>query len=410
MSEEVDVLIVGGGSFGLNTANHLNQLGIETRVVERDRLAGATTTCGAGFVGFFSAGLAANWGPEEVALESYAIDYYTHLYEKIGGYSFRNPGMLFLATNQEAWSGRMKPIIDYAEKIPGAEVLDPAGVAKRGEIVDADHVVGGVYHPQAIQMVTGEALLALGERLREEGVQVDERLEVSGLDVSDGRIRGVETEDGPIRARRVVLATAMWTNTLLRGHADPVANAPLGVVRINTEPLGLPETMPMIMVPEEDVWIRQEAGALRFGARYGGNHRDAMLDIDPPAQIKEMPMDGIRQVEKIAEQLAPAIPPLRQYKEFDYIEGYPCYTPDQLPILGPIDGVEGLYVFTGDAECGITHGPGGGRELARMLAGEPAEIDITRYRPNRFDQVWPSARGVAEELRSRRPEIELTTG
>jgi sarcosine oxidase, subunit beta len=406
MSEEVDVLVVGGGSFGLNTANHLNQLGVEVRVVERDRLAGATTTCGAGFIGFFSGGMVDGWGPEEVALEGYAIDYYTRLHEERGGYSFLNPGMLFIATNQAGWESRLQAIADRAETIPGAEVLDAAGAARRGEVVDSEHIVGGVYHPRAIQMIAGDALRALGERLREEGVQVDERLEVTGLDVEDGRIRGVETEDGPIRARRVVLAAAMWTNMLLRGHADPLAYAPLGVVRINTEQLGLPRTMPMIMVPEEDVWIRQEAGALRFGSRYGGNHRDALLDRDPPERLKEMPMDGIRHVEKIAARLAPAVPPLGEYEEFDYVEGYPCYTPDKLPILGPVDGVEGLYVLTGDAECGITHGPGCGRELARMLAGQSPEIDVTRYRPDRFGAVWPTARAVADEIRSRRPDIE----
>jgi glycine/D-amino acid oxidase-like deaminating enzyme len=410
MSNEVDVLVVGGGSFGLNTANHLNQLGVEVRVVERDRLAGATTTCGAGFIAYFAGGMVADWGPEEVALEGYAIDYYTKLYEERGGYSFLNPGMLFIATSQAAWDSRLQPIVDYAENIPGAEVLDAESAAKRGEVVDPEHIVGGVYHPQPIQMIAGDALRALGERLREEGVQVDERLEVTDLIVDDGRIRGVETEDGPIRARRVVLATAMWTNTLLRGHADPVAYAPLGVVRINTEPLGLPETMPMIMVPEEDVWIRQEKGALRYGCRYGGNHRDALLDHDPPERLREMPTDGIRAVEKIAAQLSAAVPPLGRYEEFSYIEGYPCYTPDKLPILGPIESVEGLYVLTGDGETGITHGPGFGRELARMIAGEAPEIDVDRYRPDRFGAGWPTARAVADEIRGRRPQFEQVAG
>jgi sarcosine oxidase subunit beta len=119
-----------------------------------------------------------------------------------------------------------------------------------------------------------------------------------------------------------------------------------------------------------------------------------------------MPMDGLRQVENMARRHSKTIPTLTQYQEFTYYEGYPCYTPDELPLVGPVPSVEGLYVMTGDSETGITHGPGLGRELARVIAGRQPEIDIDRYRPDRFGSRWPTPREVVDEIRTRRPQFE----
>ncbi|MGH2937688.1 MAG: NAD(P)/FAD-dependent oxidoreductase [Solirubrobacterales bacterium] len=406
MTRNVDVLVVGAGSFGLNTAHHLVEAGLTVHVLERDRIAAATSTCGAGFVGTWAAGMVHGLDAPEVEMELYGADFYSRLHEERPTFALRKAGMLYYATDQEGWDTRLRPIAE-STLVPGAEVLDAKGCAERGMVLDADHILGGVYHPQPIQVVAAEAIRVLGESLRDRGVEIRERTAVTDLIVEGGRIVGVETEAGRTMADRVVLTTAVWTNLLLRGHAAPLPYAPLGAIRITTEPLGLPEEMPMLMVPEVDAWIREEAGGFRWGGRYLGDHRMSLLDRDPPERFSELPTDWIGEMETLRRRLAKSIPPLAGYKDWTYAEGFPCYTPDKRPLLGPIPEIEGLFVIAGDGEMGITHGPGFGRELARQVAGLPTGPGIAeRYRPDRFGSEYGSPRQVADELRRRREELD----
>jgi glycine/D-amino acid oxidase-like deaminating enzyme len=403
---QADVLVVGAGSFGLNTADHLVEMGLTVRVVERDRIAGATSTCGAGFVGTWGSGMVHGLGAPEVELELYGVDFYSKLHDERPSFPLRGAGMLYFATDRRGWETRLAPIAE-STLVPGAEVLGPQACAERGMILDADHVSGGVYHPQPVQVGASGAVRALGERLRDRGVPIQERTAVTDLIVEGGRIVGVQTEAGRILADRVVLATAVWTNLLLRGHAPPLPYAPLGAVRITTEPLGVSGHMPMLMVPEVGGWIREEAGGLRWGAPYLGNHRRALLEVDPPERFSEMPTDWIGELEALRGRLGKAIPPLADYKEWTYAEGFPCYSPDRLPLLGPVPGIEGLFVVAADAEMGVTHGPGFGRELARLVAGQPTGPGIAeRYRVDRFGPELADPTRIADDLRSRREELD----
>lgn len=403
MSQQPEVIVIGAGAFGLSAAHHLAERGMRVLVLERDRIAGATSTCGAGFIGMWGCGMVPELGENELHAERYGGRFYSELHHRRPQFSLREAGMLFIGLDQAGYERFIQPIAD-CDTIEGMEVLDAAATAERGQILDGGHVYGSVFHPGIVQVVARDAIRALGAELRDGGrVEIREHTPVTGLDVRDGRIRGVRTETETIECPRVVLATAMWTNGLLAGHATALAYAPMGALRITTGPLGIPPTMPMLMVTQVGVWIREEQGGLRWGCLYQGAHRDALLDVEPPERIEEMPMDGLRATEAVGHELARAIPVLGRYTDFSYRDGYPCYTPDKASLFGPVPEVDGLWAITGDTENGITHAPGYGRALAQMLTGESPELDVDRYRLDRFRDTMPAPtpRLVAERLFSR---------
>ena len=392
MNSGTDVVVVGAGMFGLSAAHHLTELGLSVRVLERDTIAGATSTCAAGFIGRWAAGMIPELGPQELRGEEYANEFYTNLHEDRPHFEFRAAGMVFIALDEPGWDRYIKPIDEAsANTVEGARRLDPEEAAELTGVLDPDNMFAAVYHPGTVQISARDAGQALAGRLGEQGVRIDEHTPVTELLVHSGQVTGVRTMHGEeLHCERVIVAAAMWTNSLLVPHAAPLPYAPMGALRITTGPLGIPGSMPMLMVTQVGAWIREEAGALRWGCLYRGAHRDALLDIErPPDRIQGMPIDGLRETLKVGERLAPTVPPLGRCKNFTYIEGYPCYTPDKRSLVGAVPEVEGLYAMTGDSENGVTHAPMLGRGLAQMIVGQRPEADMTRYRLDRFRDEMP---------------------
>src|SRR5215471_2197277 len=80
VAKVADVIVVGAGSFGCNTAWHLHQKGLSVLVVEAAAAPATFTTHGAaGFVSSWSAVHVKEWGQNEWYLQRYGIDFYTRL-------------------------------------------------------------------------------------------------------------------------------------------------------------------------------------------------------------------------------------------------------------------------------------------------------------------------------------------
>lgn len=378
---------------GLGAAHHLTERGLSVHVIERDGVAQATTSCGAGFVAYWAGGLITPWQEDELACEQYGIDFYSELHERRPVFPFRRAGSLYLAMTDRGWEQRVKAIAEF-KHLPSRRLLRPAEAAELGGIVRQGGVLAAVYDPEPVQLVAREAALALAEELRDASVAVEERRPATAIVVESGRVAGVETPSGRLACDAVVLAAGMWSNVLLRPLGLWLPYAPMGALRITTEPLGIPSTMPMLQVPEAGAWLREERGRLLWGAGYQGNHRSAFLDGDPPERMEQLPMDGLWETERKGRELTPLIPVLSRYRDFTYSQGAPCHTPDLLPLVGAVGEVDGLYVLCGDNEAGVTHAPGLGRALAEAVSGAEPFLDLTRYSPSRFSDGYGSTREV----------------
>ena len=59
-------------------------------------------------------------------------------------------------------------------------------------------------------------------------------------------------------------------------------------------------------------------------------------------------------------------------------------SPDGNPILGPADGIDGLFLINGFSGHGFQHSPAAGRILADVIAGRDPHFDLTPFAANRF--------------------------
>ncbi len=67
--------------------------------------------------------------------------------------------------------------------------------------------------------------------------------------------------------------------------------------------------------------------------------------------------------------------------------------PDEIPVLGPVDGFEGLFLATGFSGHGFGIGPAAGYLMAQLARGEKPVVDLAPFRLARFDEGkvsrWP---------------------
>src|SRR4029079_12058229 len=132
---------------------------------------------------------------------------------------------------------------------------------------DLAGAVGGVFLPKDGQVNPIDVTQALAAGARKGGAKIFETTKVTRILTKDGKVIGVETAQGTIRADKVVIAAGMWSRDLGRSIG---VNMPLhapGLFYIAPEPIDeLPRNMPVVRIPDECTYYKEDAGKLLVGA------------------------------------------------------------------------------------------------------------------------------------------------
>jgi len=382
MTEDSEIVVVGGGILGLCTALELCRAGAGVvHVVERAAPGAATTQAGAGFLDLWATTQAG--AEEEVAVEEYGAEFYASLASRhdIG---FVQRGNVWLALTEGAWERKLKPLLEHPATA-GAQRLTPEEAAELVAVLQPKGLFAAVYQPRGARLTTASAAEAIGEEIEGFGGQISTDLEITGIESAGGRVAGVTTSLGGIRADAVVIAAGAWTNAILESLGIWVPMVPLAATRFLTEPAEIPGEMPSILVPEmSDLYVREYGGALTWGCLYGASPRYDFSAVPPPVEIGGPSPQGVDEMLAIAKRIRKTIPPLAELPRTASFTGFPCHTPDYRAMLGPVGGIEGLWLAAGDNYAGVTHGPGFGRLLADLIMRRPSIADCQSFSPERF--------------------------
>ena len=123
MTESAEVVVVGGGALGVLSAYHLNELGVDVLLLERDDIAQATSTCGAGFVGQWAGGWVAR-GARKNSPSSATGSILSRASRGCDSLSYRSNGTMFIATTPEGWDAFLVPLAE-CEPSPVVECSAP---------------------------------------------------------------------------------------------------------------------------------------------------------------------------------------------------------------------------------------------------------------------------------------------
>jgi 4-methylaminobutanoate oxidase (formaldehyde-forming) len=385
---EAAVVIVGGGIIGSSIAYHLALEGVTDVVVcERNTFTSGTTWHAAGLI----AGARGTITLTE--LESYGRSFYSSLGELSGlDVGFTAPGSLSLARRPERADE-----LAYARDVADhggieARMVDAAEAQRLWPLLDPEGVVAGLHFPGDGYVNPGYAALGLAKAAHALGVTLREGLDVTSIDVVDGRAVGVRTTRGAISARTVVLAGGLWTRDLAAtvGVAVPLYAAEHVHVRSNA--LGADVSgLPVLRDVDNSFYIRPESDRLLLGAFEPRGVPRPTSDIASDGHAMfDADWEHIGDIRAAAER---AVPPLASAGYDRFVNAPESFTPDTTLIMGETAEVAGLFVAAGMNSQGIIYAPGVGRELARwIVSGAPcfdsSAVDVQRFSPHQANRRY----------------------
>ena len=360
------VVIVGGGLMGLSAAWHLRRAEPGARVVVLERAQVGAAASGASAAGVRVMGR----DPAERALALASLGRWPELDRELeGATGYRRGGGLRVALDDASWRAAPAWVAEQrADGVP-VEVVD-AGDARRLAPEIAAGCRGGVFcamDGQAEAMPTVQAFAAAARRA---GVRLEERVGVERLIVEHGRVVAVSRSDGRREPCDVaIVAGGTWSPPLLAPHGVRLPFTTRALQMLLTEPAPGALT-PVISAFDRRLSFKQLAGG---GYLIGGGW---------PAHIPDEAADHWEVLDGSVEgSLAVArevYPPVATVKVARGWAGLEAFTPDGLPVLGPVPGLDGLLIAAGFCGHGFALAPAVGDVLARLAGGRDAREGLWR--------------------------------
>lgn len=377
-----DAVVVGGGVNGASIAYNLALAGLRNVVVvERSHLgAGATGKSGALVRAHYS-------NAPETALTLYSLEVFRNWKERVGfgDAGFRAPGFLRVVAPEH--EEKLRANVEMQRALGGNTwVASGAELREIEPLLRTDDISCAAFEPDSGYADPNRTLYGFIEAAQEYGATVETGVEATGLVIEGGRVLGVETTSGVIHAPIVVLATGALTDRLL----TPIG-VDLGLFPRRTQVAVFvwPETVDqgrehrVVIDSTQHSWIRPYGpGGTLIGVEYG--KRDGM----DPLAYPEMVDEGF--IERARTALTARFPVFERSTMRGSWTGVFMQSPDDHPIMGAIDGYDGLYVVTGDSGSSFKTAPAIGVCMTELItSGKATTVDLHPFRPGRFAEGKP---------------------
>ncbi|MBU2982040.1 FAD-binding oxidoreductase [Lentibacter algarum] len=418
LSDEADVVIIGGGIIGVCTAYYLAKQGLKPLLLEKGRVAAEQS--------------ARNWGWIRKTARDYAelpiVIEAQQLWEELAeecdtDIGVKRAGVTFLPESEkqladyEAWQR------DFGA-VAGTEML--SAVQVRAMFPDAINPWRGAMHTSddmvAEPFVAVPAIACAAVKL---GAVIREGCAVRGLERAGGAVSGVVTEAGAVKTSRVLVAAGAWSSLFLRREGLSIPQLSVRSNVMHTKPMpnffdgaAGEDNMAfrrradggytMASLGFNELWIGPDAfralpyyrqlllgGSFpikpRFGAPKGWpdswtTKRNWKLDEESPFERLRVldPEPNHAALDRMLGKFAERFPSVGKPVEARRWAGMIDAMPDVVPIVDTAP-IEGLTICTGMCGHGFGIGPAFGRIMADMIAGREIDHDLSRFALARFD-------------------------
>ena len=414
---QADVVVIGGGIIGTSTALFLAQKGVRVVLCEKGHIAGEQSS--------------RNWGwcrkmardPRELPLIIESLRLWQGMNALVEAETgFRQCGIMYLAETQ-AELGQFEAWFEHGRQYQlNTRILTPAEARELMPGLTGDWK-GALYTASDGKAEPQMATPAIAEAARRHGAAILTRCAVRGVETEGGRIAAAVTERGHVTCNAVVLAGGAWSRLFCGNLGIELPQLKVRATVMRTEPLdGGPEisasgglfgfrkrmdggyTVATLGVRTIDLVpdhfrllfdylpaVRLHWKKLRF--RVGGRWieewqmpRRWALDTASPfetVRVLDPEPDGYV-VDRAKAAIAHAFPLFRNAKEAERWAGMIDVMPDAIPVISPAESLPGLFIATGFSGHGFGIGPGAGKLVADMVAGDPTLVDPVPFRLSRF--------------------------
>ena len=386
IQDKAKVVIIGGGVIGCSVAYHLSKLGwTDVVLLERKQLTSGTTWHAAGLIGQLRA--SANM----TKLAKYTQELYFDLEkETCVSTGFKRVGSISVALTNERMEELKRSAAMARAFGVDVEEISPREIQKRYPHINLERVVGGVFLGKDGQGDPANIALALAKGARQLGAKIHERVTVKKVFKNQNKVTGLEWIDqngdhGHIACEEIVNCAGMWGHSVGKMLG---ANIPLHACEhfyIVTEPIAELTQLPVLRVPDECAYYKEDAGKILLGAFEPNAKPWGMSGISDDFEFDQLPED-FEHFEPILEMAINRLPMLEKAGIHTFFNGPESFTPDDAYHLGRTPEMENVWVAAGFNSIGIQSAGGAGMALAQWMQDKEkpfdlGDVDISRMQP-----------------------------
>jgi 4-methylaminobutanoate oxidase (formaldehyde-forming) len=353
-------------------------------ILERHELTSGSTWHSAGLVGQMRS------DANLTRMMHYSTDLYRKLKQETEqDTGWREVGGLRLASSAERTED-LKRMVGMAQSfgVP-MDLISPKEAFDLFPIMSLEGVTGAAYTPNdgVIDPTGLTNALAKGAKLR--GARIFTDTNVEKINMKNGRIHDVVTDQGTIETEVVVNAAGQWGGEIgkMVGLSLPVV--PMAHLYIITRPIkGVGHDFPTLRDPDLLVYWREEVGGLVTGGYERNPAPFGLNGIPRDFKYKLLPPDWDR-FTPLMENSIKRVPLVETAEVIQLLNGPEGFTPDGEFLLGPTS-VKGFWVACAFCAHGLAGAGGVGKTMAEWIIDGHPEWDVWRLDVRRFGSNYNS--------------------
>jgi sarcosine oxidase subunit beta len=365
------VVIIGGGVHGLSAAYHLAEHGLtDVIVLEKEpQLASGSTGLSAG-------GIRQQFSTEvNVRMGQYSVQRFERFEEEMDADpGFFQVGYLFLLSTEEEAVLFQNSVALQNRLGAGTEWLLPDEVKARWPFFNIEDILVATYNAADGYGDPYSVAMGYAQQARRLGARILTQIEVIDIDVASGRVRGVQTTEGPIATEVVVNTSGPYAQRVGQMAGVDLPAHPYRRQVFATAPFPeIPHDAPMTIDFHYNWYFRPEGPGIITGMSKLDHPPGFDLTVDKEWMVKVIE-HGIHR--------APVFEEARIMRSW---AGLYSITPDSQPIMGTIPDLEGFVCAVGFSGHGFMLAPATGLTLAEIiLDGAARTFDISEFSYTRF--------------------------
>ena len=375
-----DAVIIGAGVIGASIAFHLTRHGIKPLIVEKsDPAAGSSGACdGLVFMQSKKPGL-------HLRLALASLKRFSELNEILGrSIEFKNPGGMCLIESETELAAMRLFVLE--QRTSGLDVeLTDGDEARRREPCLSDKVIAATYSALDSQVNPYALTFAFLRTAKSAGARILTGVEVKGIEVVSGKTTGVFAGNCRISAPVVINAAGALAAEVgrLAGLAIPIKPR-RGQIIVTA---AVPSLLRHCLISAQYVAAKfnpklAATGGMGFSLEQADSGNILIGSTREFAGFdRRTTFEGIRM---IASRIAPVIPALKNVAVIRTFGGLRPYTPDGLPILGRVEGLEGFIMAAGHEGDGIALSPITGELIADLIVTGRTQFPLEDFCLERF--------------------------
>lgn len=374
-----DIVIIGGGVMGASTLYHLAARGqMNAILLEKEEFfgQGATGRCAGGVRYQFSTEI-------NVRLSLESLPMLERFKEEIGQeIDYRQCGYLIVCTDEEDAATFKRNVALQNSLGVETEWVEGDEVRRRIPLFRFEDAIGATFN-QKDGLVDPNSVVAgyIGAASRLGGRSYN-NVEVTGITVDAGQVRGIQTNKGFIATPLVVNAAGPWAGLVgtMAGVEIPIIS--LRRQMFTTTPLpDVPADLPFVIDFAQSLYFHREGDGLLIGMSNPAERHGFDQNVDEQFELVNL------------EAAIERLPLVEKAGMVSHWAGLYEVTPDAHPYFGktPVDGFLAVGGFSGH---GFMHGPVAGKLMSELiLDGEfktmdLSMLDLARFAENRLIQEY----------------------